>query len=151
LRCQLAVFSAYRIDQYAEPDSFKTSLGAVLEQYPDEVITYVCDPRTGIQRRNKFPPTISELVEACDEHREFLAKMRKSRPVFQERLPEPLLRHRPQGYLAQVFVPEGHPRYSRLVKWTETAAPMWWKYGQSSDGRMGLWVSHEAWNEPHKN
>jgi hypothetical protein len=150
LRCQLAVFSAYRIDQYAEPESFKTSLGAVLEQYPDEVITYVCDPRTGIQRRSKWPPTISELVEACDEHREFLAKMRKARPVFQERLPEPLLRQRPQGYLAQVFVPEGHPRYARLVKWTETAAPMWWKYGQSSDGRAGLWVSHEAWNEPHR-
>jgi hypothetical protein len=32
------VFSAYRIDQFADPDGFKTQLGAVLEQYPDEVM-----------------------------------------------------------------------------------------------------------------
>jgi len=150
LRCQLAVFSAYRIDQFADPDGFKTQLGAILEQYPDEVITYVCDPRTGIQRRSKFPPTISEMVEACDDHRAFLEKMRKQRPAFKERLPAPLLRERQQGCLAQVFVPEGHARYAKLVEWTETAAPMWWKYGDSSDGRRGLWVSHEAWSEPHK-
>lgn len=150
LRCQLAVFSAYRIDQFADPDGFKTQLGAILEQYPDEVITYVCDPRTGIQRRIKWPPTISEMVEACDEHRAFLEKLRKQRPAFIERKPEALLRHRPQGYLAQVFVPEGNPRYAGLVEWTKEAEPMWWKYGQSSDGRQGLWVSHEAWNLPHK-
>jgi hypothetical protein len=145
LRCQLAVFSAYRIDQYAEPESFKTSLGAVLEQYPDEVITYVCDPRTGIQRRSKWPPTISEIVESCDEHREFLIKMRKARPVFQDRLPAPLLRDRPQGCLATIFVPEGHHRYAKLVEWTKEAKPMWWKYGKASDGRVGLWVSRFAW------
>ena len=145
LRCQLAVFSAYRIDQFADPDGFKTQLGAILEQYPDEVITYVCDPRTGIQRRSKFPPTISEMVESCDEHRAFLEKMRKQRPAFKERQPKPLLRDRPQGYLATIFVPEGHHRYASLVAWTETVAPMWWKYGNSSDGRPGIWVSLDAW------
>lgn len=67
MRCQLVLFSAYRIDQYGDPEGFKASLGAVLEQYPDDVIRYVCDPRTGVQRRCKFPPTISEIVEACDD------------------------------------------------------------------------------------
>lgn len=66
MRCQLALFSAYRIDQYGDPEGFKASLGAVLEQYPDDVIRYVCDPRTGVQRQCKFPPTISEIVTACD-------------------------------------------------------------------------------------
>jgi hypothetical protein len=145
LRCQLAVFSAYRIDQYAEPESFKTSLGAVLEQYPDEVITYVCDPRTGIQRRLKWPPTISEIVEACDEHAAFLERLRKQRPAFKERLPAPLLCDRPQGYLATIFVLEGHVRYEKLVEWTKEAKPMWWKFGISSDNRKGLWVSRFAW------
>jgi hypothetical protein len=146
IRCQLAVFSAYRIDQFADPDGFKTQLGAILEQYPDEVITYVCDPRTGIQRRSKWPPTISEMVEACDDHREFLAKLRKPRPVFQERLPAPLLKQRPQGYMAQVFVPEGHDRYDAMVKRAEASDPIWWKYGKASDGRNGIWVSHNFWN-----
>jgi hypothetical protein len=43
-----------------------TSLGAVLEQYPSEVIIHVSDPRTGVQRGCKWPPTVSEIVEACD-------------------------------------------------------------------------------------
>lgn len=60
------LFSAYRTDQYADPDGFLTSLGAVLEQYPNEVIIYVTDPRTGVQRGQKWPPTIAEIVEACD-------------------------------------------------------------------------------------
>lgn len=145
MRCQLAVFSAYRADQYSDPESFKISLGAVLEQYPNEVITYICDPRTGIQRRSKWPPTISEMVEACDDHRAFLEKQRKPRSAFKERQPEPLLRDRPQGYLATIFVPEGHPRYAHLVEWAKEAKPMWWKYGKASDGRQGLWVSRFAW------
>lgn len=146
MRCQLAVFSAYRADQYSDPDSFKVSLGAVLEQYPNEVITYVCDPRTGIQRRSKWPPTISEMVEACDDHRAFLEKQRAPKPAFQERKPEPLLRQRPQGYMAQVFVPEGHPRYPALCERAKDADPIWWKYGNSSEGVVGIWVSHNFWN-----
>ena len=125
---------------------FKTSLGAVLEGYPDEVIAYVCDPRTGIQRRSKWPPTISEMVDACDEHRAFLEKARKPKTAFAERLLEPLLRQRPQGYMAQIFVPEGHNRYQALVERARESDPIWWKFGKASDGRAGIWVSHNAWN-----
>lgn len=141
----MALFASYRVDQFADTEVFKTSLGAVLEQYPNEVITYVCDPRTGIQRRSKFPPAISEIVEACDDHRAFLEKQRAQRPAFKERRPEPLLRDRPQGYLASIFVPEGHPRYAKLEEWAKDAKPIWWKYGKSSDNRAGLWVSRNAW------
>ncbi len=127
------------------------SLGAVLEQFPDEVITYVSDPRTGIQRRSKWPPTISEVVEACEEHQAFLEKARKPRPVFMERKSEPLLIDRPQGYRATIFVPEGHVRYEKLVAWTKEARPIWWKFGVSSDNRKGLWVSLGAWEgKPEK-
>ena len=77
LRCQLVLFSAYRIDQYGDPEGFKASLGAVLEQYPDGVIRYVCDPRTGIQRKCKFPPTVSEIVEACDDRAAYLRQQER--------------------------------------------------------------------------
>jgi hypothetical protein len=117
----------------------------VLESFPDEVIAYVCLPATGIQRRLKWPPAISEVVDACEAHREHLEKQKKAKPVFQERKPEPLLRDRPQGYLASIFVPEGHPRYAKLEEWTKDAESMWWKYGNSSEGRKGLWVSRNAW------
>lgn len=38
----------------------------MLEQYSNEVIIYATDPRTGVQRGQKWPPTIAEIVEACD-------------------------------------------------------------------------------------
>lgn len=50
------------------------SLGLVLEDYPNEVISYITNPKTGIQRRSKWPPTISEIVEACDQHTDYLSK-----------------------------------------------------------------------------
>lgn len=108
-------------------------------------MNYVTSPKTGLQRRSKWPPTISEVLVACEEHQDFLTKMRKPRPLISARL-SPLLNERPQGYMAQVFVPEGHSRYAKLCEWAETASPIWWKFGKASDGRQGIWVSHDAWN-----
>ena len=150
MRCQKILFSAYRADQYADAEGFMNSLGAVLEQFPDEVVMFITDPRTGIQRRSKWPPTISEVIEAAEIHLEHLARLRAPRAVAADRLPEPLLRDMPQGHLAQVFVPDSHHRYAALVKWAETAQPVWWKYGNASDGRRGIWVSHEAWGSRQK-
>jgi hypothetical protein len=50
------------------------SLGMVFEDYPNDVICFVTDPKTGIQRRSKWPPTISEIVQACDEHVSYLKR-----------------------------------------------------------------------------
>lgn len=55
------------------------SLGMVLEGYSDEVIIYVTDPKTGIQRKSKWPPTISEIVEACDDHASYLGRIERAR------------------------------------------------------------------------
>lgn len=77
LRCQRILFSSYRRDQYDDPESYMASLGMVFEGYSDEVICYVTSPRTGVQRKVKFPPTISEVVEACDDHTAYLANMER--------------------------------------------------------------------------
>lgn len=120
------------------------SLGAVLEGFPDEVITHVTDPRTGIQRRMKWPPTISEVIEACEEHQEYLRKLRTSRPAKRLSLPGT----GSSGQCVKIFVPEGHKRYAGLVKWAENEDPKWWHFGQSSDGRSGIWVPFAQWEEP---
>lgn len=145
MRCQIAIFGAYRADQYADPEGFKNSLGAVLEQFPDEVVVYIADPRTGIVRRSKWPPTISEVIEAAEDHIAHLERMKARRSTIPDRPAPLLLRERPDGYLAQVFVPEGHHRYAGLVAWSDTAERAYWKYGKASDGRQGIWVSHDAW------
>lgn len=61
------LLSAYRRDDYADPRGFVTQLGVVLEKYPEWVVRYVTSPDTGIQRRQKFPPSIAEVVSACEE------------------------------------------------------------------------------------
>lgn len=121
------------------------SLGAVLEQFPDDVIFYVTDPRTGIQRRMKWPPTISEVIEACEERQDFLEKMRQPKAQAVARPPIVLLRDRQPGSLAKMFVPKGHARYDEMIAWTEKEDPVWWRYGKSSDGRDGIWVALYAW------
>jgi hypothetical protein len=64
------VFGAYRRDDFADPENFSVQLGMILERYDDQVIEHVTSPLTGIQRKCKFPPSIAEIVEACDaEHR----------------------------------------------------------------------------------
>jgi hypothetical protein len=64
------VFGAYRRDEFADPENFIQQLGMILERYDDHVIERVTNPLTGIQRKCKFPPSIAEMVEACDaEHR----------------------------------------------------------------------------------
>lgn len=60
------LFSAYRKDEYADAKGFLVQLGTILEEYTDPIVEYVTHPSTGIQRRLKFPPSLAEVVEACD-------------------------------------------------------------------------------------
>lgn len=61
------LFSAYRIDQYPDPDGFMAQAAAVLSEYSEAVVLSCTNPHTGIQRRQKWPPTVFELGEACDQ------------------------------------------------------------------------------------
>jgi len=51
------------------------SLGMVLEQYPSDIVEYITDPRTGVQRHKTFPPSIAEIVSACEERASYLQRM----------------------------------------------------------------------------
>lgn len=141
------LFSAYRRDDFADPEGFVAQLGVILCQYPEEVVTYITSPLTGIQRRSKWPPTISEVVDACMDHVEHLDRLKKPRVVFRA-IAAPLLRDLPQGTLANIFVPENHYRYAGLVDWAKTAEIPYWQFGVSSDARKGIWVNIDVWEHP---
>src|SRR3990167_3099534 len=67
------LLSAYRRDDYADPMGFLAQLGVILSKYPPAVVERITDPMTGLQRKLKFPPSIAEVVEACEAemtHRE---------------------------------------------------------------------------------
>lgn len=137
------LFSAYRRDDFADPEGFVTQLGVILAGFPEEVVAYVTSPRTGMQRRSKWPPTISEILTACEEHQEYLKRVRTERPRSSlASLPRP----EPQpGDFARIHVPWDHRRYPDLVEWAKTANPREWLFGKSSVGVAGIWVSHGKW------
>lgn len=66
--CAQRILGSYRRDDFADPESFALQLGTVLERYDDKVIDAVTSPVTGIQRTCKFPPSLAEFVEFCEEH-----------------------------------------------------------------------------------
>lgn len=61
------LFSAYRKADFADPVGFVAQLGVVLEKYPEWVVRHVTSPETGIQRKSTFPPSIAEVISACED------------------------------------------------------------------------------------
>jgi hypothetical protein len=130
------IFSAYRRDDFADAESFVLQLGVILERYSDGVIGTVSHPLTGIARRCKFPPSIAEVVEACDDAAASEARLAGGRLNFPRR---PLVkRHR-----ANVLVHRGAPQYDAMLERSKTAGADLQDWRQDDEGR-GLWVN-VAW------
>ena len=136
------LFSAYRRDDFADPEGFVAQLGAILSGFPDEVVVYVTSPLTGLQRRSKWPPSISEVVQACEAHRDYLKRIRRPWSALL-RIGPPAPPNTP-GCLANVFVPATHARYDRLVAWTVKADPRFFRF---EEGRPGVWVAYDIWTD----
>ena len=118
--------------------------------YDADLIREVTDPRTGImisEKHASFMPNAGELRIYCEAlatrkaHSKRLGDLPK--PDFSRARLEPPER-RP-GDLAQMFVPNTHSRYRKLVDWSATANPRFWRFGKSSDDRLGIWVTWEVW------
>jgi hypothetical protein len=145
-RCARMIFSAYRRDEFADPDGFVMQLGAVLEKYEDAVIQYVCDPRTGIQRRCKFPPSIAEMVEACEAEATSIETRRRYAAIPKpemKRLPAPTTKT--PGAWANVLIHPSDARHGKLLARTTAAGtdPRDWKVDE-----RGLHVALN-WLEGH--
>lgn len=144
------LFACYRRGDAHDPDAYVAAITAVLSLFDPDIIREATDPRLGISTTEKFRafmPNSGELKAYCDaladrkERLKQLAAIPRLIPAS-HRLEAP---EAPQGSCANVFVPEGHPRYARLCDWTKTTEPKFWKFGVSSDNRSGLWVSLDVW------
>jgi hypothetical protein len=60
------MFSGYARSDFVDPGAAILSMCSVFEDYSDAIIKYATDVKTGMQRRRKWPPTISEVVTFCD-------------------------------------------------------------------------------------
>jgi hypothetical protein len=81
----IALLGSYRSTEVDDPAVYAANSAAVLCRYPEHIVAEVCGPGTGIQTRQKWLPTVSELHAACEqalgeqvarERRELLAKHR---------------------------------------------------------------------------
>lgn len=139
------LLSAYRRDEWADPEGFVAQFGVVLEGYPEPVIVAVTDPRTGLQRRLKWPPTLAEVVEACEAELVRLDTMRRyadmprPKPLqvcgYVEKLP---------GRRANLFVDAGSAQYPELLEWVKTADEADWKYDPTGRGIWVNWLASPA-------
>lgn len=132
------IFSAYRRDDFADPECFVLQLGIVLERYSDDVIRELSHPLTGIQRRLKKPPSIADIVEGCEDILDRRPRTAHSEDAF----PPYQLRQRPApqpGDRAVCFVPATNIRYRESIAAAdENANPRDWKY---DDKRSGIWIA----------
>jgi hypothetical protein len=140
------LFSAYRRDDFADPEGFVAQLGVVLEKYDPAVIVAVTDPRTGLQRKSDFPPSIAKVVAACEEEmarRETLARYR-AMPKFVPGYGTPV--REGQGAFANVFVNADAPAYEAMKEWSQSkdVDPREWKWDEN--GRAGIWVTLTAFS-----
>lgn len=92
IRQAKVLFSAYRRDEFADPEGFVAQLGVVLQQYHENVIMHVTGPLTGLQRRCKQPPSIAEVVADCDAETARLEKIKRFQAMgtVQKSLPPPV-------------------------------------------------------------
>lgn len=129
------IYSAYRRDDFADPDMFIAQAGAILERYPDDVVAEISHPFTGVQRRCKFPPSISELVDACEAAVVYRERIDRLRAIP---TPQPIRIEGPREHLANLLVRREAPQYPAMC---ERAAnepnTRLWRHDQ--DGR-GIWI-----------
>lgn len=139
------IFSAYRRDDFADPDSFLIQMSMVLETYPDPVVSYVTDPLTGIQSRSKFPPVLAEIKELCDDRRAITERLRyyATLPGFARREPMPTIhpanlkvpRTAPQ-HGAMRAMAEQYPAMVQIDADGELWVPMFWAEAAAKPSRM---------------
>ena len=146
------LFGCYRRGDANDPETYVAAVAAVLSLYGSDIIREATDPRTGIQTSEKFAafmPNAGELKIYCEaiaarkERMRQLAAIPKPVPA-DRRLEAPA---QPQGSWANVFVPEGHARYQRMVDATEKLDRKFWKFGHSSEGVVGLWIALNVWQD----
>jgi hypothetical protein len=62
----MLVLGSYRATEINDPKVYVAGCVAVFRRFPADVVSRVCEPGAGIQTRQKWLPTVSELREACE-------------------------------------------------------------------------------------
>lgn len=64
------LLGCYRTGEANDPETYVAAITAILARYPQEVVTAVTHPATGLPSKKSWLPTVKEVVDACDEANE---------------------------------------------------------------------------------
>ncbi|TAL43812.1 MAG: hypothetical protein EPN91_05505 [Salinibacterium sp.] len=83
------LLGCYRTGDANDPDTYVAAISAILSRYPEEIITEVTHPATGLPSRSNWLPTVKEVADACEAaiswRREREAREERIRKQLQER------------------------------------------------------------------
>lgn len=60
------LLGCYRTGDANDPETYVAAVTAILARYPEEVITAVTHPATGLPAKTSWLPTIKEVTDACN-------------------------------------------------------------------------------------
>jgi len=61
------LLGCYRTGDANDPETYVAALTAILARYPEEVITAVTHPATGLPSMKSWLPTVKEVTDACND------------------------------------------------------------------------------------
>src|SRR4051794_15027351 len=61
------LLGCYRTGEANDPDTYVAAITAILARYPQEVITSVTHPASGLPSKKSWLPTVKEVTDACDD------------------------------------------------------------------------------------
>jgi hypothetical protein len=61
------LLGCYRTGEANDPETYVAAIAAILSRYPQDVMTAVTHPVTGLPSKKNWLPTVKEVVDACDE------------------------------------------------------------------------------------
>jgi hypothetical protein len=141
------LFGCYRRGDANDPVTYSAAVTAVLTSFPEHVVEYVTDPRTGIPSEVQWLPSVAEVKQACIKRQAYLDKLDELDRRFGNRLPVlPAFDRTRPGRRANIFVQADAPQYPRLLELTKNADPADWKL--DAGGRAGIWVAPSLLNQP---
>ena len=83
------LLGCYRTGDANDPDTYVAAIAATLARYPEQVITEVTHPVTGLPKQKSWLPTVKEVFDACEEAVEFTkqheARLKRIKEQFEMR------------------------------------------------------------------
>jgi hypothetical protein len=65
------LLGCYRTGDANDPETYVAAIAAILARYPEDVMTSVTHPATGLPSKKGWLPTVKEVVDACNDIVEF--------------------------------------------------------------------------------